>query len=68
MKKFESSGLGVWQRKKDELTTIELSYLVSKGVFDKYGTTGRGTYYAVAKAQKQHESSTKGAKGFKDTL
>lgn len=46
---------------KERLTTIELNDLVSKGVFEKHGTTGRGTYYAL-KAQKPQERRTKGAK------
>jgi len=37
---------------KERLATIELNDLVSKGIFDKYGTTGRGTFYAAVKAQK----------------
>jgi ATP-dependent DNA helicase RecG len=49
---------------KERLTTIELNDLVSKGIFEKYGTTGRGTYYTVLKAQKPQESRTKGAKEF----
>lgn len=48
---------------RERSATIELGGLVSKGIFDKHGTTGRGTYYAVAKAQKTQESRTKDAKG-----
>jgi ATP-dependent DNA helicase RecG len=47
---------------KERLTTTELNDLVSKGIFEKHGTTGRGTYYTAAKAQKPQESRTKGAK------
>jgi len=47
---------------KERLTTIELNDLVSKGFFEKHGTTGRGTYYTVLKAQKLQERRTKGAK------
>ena len=41
---------------KERLATLELNGLVNKGVLEKYGTTGRGTYYAVAKAQKSRLS------------
>jgi len=47
---------------KERLTTIELNDLVSKGIFEKHGTTGRGTYYTAGKAQKPQERRTKGAK------
>ena len=47
---------------KERLTTIELNDLVSKGFFEKHGTTGRGTYYTAPKAQKPQERRTKGAK------
>ncbi|NQE44708.1 hypothetical protein C5S31_01630 [ANME-1 cluster archaeon GoMg2] len=46
---------------KERLTTIELNDLVSKGFFEKHGTTGRGTYYTALKAQKPQERRTKGA-------
>jgi len=39
---------------KERFATIELNEIVNKGIFEKYGTTGRGTYYAVVKAQKAH--------------
>lgn len=47
---------------KERLATMELNDLVVKSVFEKYGVTGRGTYYAVVKAQKPHETRNKGAK------
>ena len=37
---------------KDRLATIELNDMVDKKVLEKFGTTGRGTYYALEKAQK----------------
>jgi len=37
---------------KERLATIELNDLVSKGIFEKHGTTGRGTFYAAVKAHK----------------
>lgn len=37
---------------KQRLATIELNDLVSKGIFEKHGTTGRGTFYAAVKARK----------------
>lgn len=46
---------------KERLATIELNDLVGKGIFEKYGTTGRGTYYAVVKAQKTQERRNKDA-------
>jgi len=46
---------------KERLATMELNDLVSKGIVDKHGITGRGTYYAVAKAQKPQESRRKAA-------
>ena len=47
---------------KERLATIELNDLVSKNILQKFGTTGRGTYYAAIKAQKPHERRNKGAK------
>ena len=46
---------------KERFATIELNYLISKNILQKFGTTGRGTYYAVIKAQKAHESRNNGA-------
>jgi len=49
---------------KERLSTIELNALVEKKVFQKFGTTGRGTYYTLypaLKAQKAQKSRTKGA-------
>ncbi len=49
---------------KERLTTIELNYLVEKNVLQKFGTTGRGTYYTLhpaIKAQKAHKSRSKDA-------
>jgi len=49
---------------KERLSTIELNALVAKKVFQKFGTTGRGTYYTLhpaLKAQKTQKSRTKGA-------
>ena len=37
---------------KDRLATIELNDMVDKKALKKYGTTGRGTYYSLGKAQK----------------
>ena len=37
---------------KDRLATIELNDMVNKRVLEKFGTTGRGTYYSLWKAQK----------------
>ena len=37
---------------KDRLATIELNDMVNKKALKKYGTTGRGTYYSLEKAQK----------------
>ncbi|MCL0050610.1 hypothetical protein M1N22_02000 [Dehalococcoidia bacterium] len=51
---------------KERFATIELNDLVSKNILQKFGTTGRGTYYAAIKAQKPHESRNKGAKGMKN--
>ena len=48
---------------KERLSTMELNDLVSKKILQKFGTTGRGTYYATLKAQKPQERRTKGAKG-----
>ncbi|MCM8822656.1 MAG: AAA family ATPase, partial [Candidatus Omnitrophica bacterium] len=47
---------------KERFATIELNELVNRGIFEKYGTTGRGTFYAVVKAQKTHRRRSKGAK------
>jgi len=47
---------------KERLSTMELNELVSRKVLEKFGTTGRGTYYAALKAQKAQERRTKGAK------
>ncbi len=47
---------------KERSATIELNDLVSKNILQKFGITGRGTYYAAIKAQKPHESRNKGAK------
>ena len=47
---------------KERLSTIELNDLVSKKILQKFGTTGRGTYYAALKAQKPQGRRTKGAK------
>jgi ATP-dependent DNA helicase RecG len=47
---------------KERLATIELNDLVEKKILQKFGTTGRGTYYTVLKAQKPQERRTKGAK------
>ena len=49
---------------KERLSTIELNTLVKKKVFQKFGTTGRGTYYTLhpaLKAQKTHKRSNKDA-------
>jgi len=46
---------------KERFATIELNGLISKNILQKIGTTGRGTYYAVIKAQKAHESRNNGA-------
>lgn len=35
---------------KERLATIELNDIVSKKILQKFGTTGRGTYYAAIKA------------------
>ena len=51
---------------KERLSTIELNTLVEKKVFQKFGTTGRGTYYTLnpaLKAQKTQKSRTKGEIG-----
>lgn len=37
---------------KDRLATIELNDMVDKKILKKFGTTGRGTYYSLGKAQK----------------
>ena len=37
---------------KERLATMELNDLVSKGIFERHGTTGRGTFYAAVKARK----------------
>jgi ATP-dependent DNA helicase RecG len=37
---------------KDRLATIELNDMVDKKILKKFGTTGRGTYYSLRKAQK----------------
>ena len=47
---------------KERFATTELKELVNRGIFEKYGTTGKGVYYAIVKAQKAHERRTKGAK------
>ncbi|GAB6274709.1 MAG: helix-turn-helix domain-containing protein [Peptococcaceae bacterium] len=50
---------------KERFATIELKELVNRGIFEKYGTTGKGVYYTIVKAQKAqkaHERRTKGAK------
>ncbi|WP_430640304.1 ATP-binding protein [Calditerrivibrio nitroreducens] len=46
---------------KERFATIVLNNLVNKGILVKYGTTGRGTYYAVAKTQKPHKTRSKDA-------
>jgi len=48
---------------KERLATMELNDLVNKKIFQKFGTTGRGTFYAALKAQKPQKRRTKGAKG-----
>jgi ATP-dependent DNA helicase RecG len=47
---------------KERLSTMELNELVSKKILEKFGITGRGTYYAALKAQKPQERRTEGAK------
>ena len=50
---------------KERLSTIELNVLVEKKVFQKFGTTGRGTHYTLhpaLKAQKTQKSRNKDAK------
>lgn len=47
---------------KERLATIELNNLVEKKILQKFGTTGRGTYYTALKAQKPQERRTEGAK------
>ena len=37
---------------KERFATMEMNELVSKGILQKIGTTGRGTYYAAVKAHK----------------
>ncbi len=49
---------------KERLATIELNDLVKKRVLQKFGTTGRGTYYTLypaLKTQKPHKSRNKAA-------
>ena len=47
---------------KERSATMELNDLVNKKIFQKFGTTGRGTFYAALKAQKPQKRRTKGAK------
>ncbi len=47
---------------KERLATIELNELVNKEILQKFGTTGRGTYYAALKTQKPQERRIKDAK------
>jgi len=37
---------------KDRLATIELNDMVNKEILERFGTTGRGTYYSLRKMQK----------------
>lgn len=37
---------------KDRLATIELNDMVNKEILERFGTTGRGTYYSLRKTQK----------------
>ncbi len=49
---------------KERTSTIALNDLVNKEIFQKVGTTGRGTYYTLKgalKAQKTQGRRTKGA-------
>ena len=39
---------------KERLATMEINDLVNKGILQKFGTTGRGTYYAALKPHKPH--------------
>ncbi len=39
---------------KERTATMELNDLVNKKILQKFGTTGRGTFYAVLKTQKTH--------------
>ena len=36
---------------KERMATIELAQLVEKGILRKFGTTGKGTFYTISKAQ-----------------
>lgn len=47
---------------KERTATMELNDLVNKKILQKFGTTGRGTFYAVLKAQKTQKRRIKGAK------
>jgi len=50
---------------KERLSAIELNVLVENKVFQKFGTTEKGTYYTLhpaLKAQKTQKSRTKGVK------
>lgn len=38
---------------KERLAAMELNVLVQRKIVKKYGTTGRGTYYAAVKGQKR---------------
>jgi ATP-dependent DNA helicase RecG len=37
---------------KERMATIELNELVEKGIFQKFGKTGKGTFYTILKQQK----------------
>jgi ATP-dependent DNA helicase RecG len=50
---------------KERTSTMDLSDLVQKKIFQKVGTTGKGTYYTLnpaLKTQKAQERRNKGAK------
>jgi len=50
---------------KERTSTMDLANIVKKGILQKIGTTGKGTYYILnpaIKAQKTQESSNKDAK------
>jgi len=41
---------------KDRLATIELNDMVNKEILERFGTTGRGTYYSLRKMQKMQKT------------
>jgi ATP-dependent DNA helicase RecG len=42
---------------RERSATIELNDLANKNILHKFGTTGRGTYYAAVKAQERRRKT-----------